>query len=186
MSGNAKTININSLSGNVNIGDVPEYQINSAINELLILLATKGSVFVRLDQQPTAEVVKKIRHNNLGSRSGIVRQYLEYSSKIEDAYNDVNALIPFGKDTILRSLNGFYFAALDEVGIDWLFGKIDIGKVRENSIFIIDFVISRLRNFVYESMNKPALKENVEVGINVVVAHAFIECVVMENPNSAP
>ncbi|MCU1784457.1 hypothetical protein NTD80_17025 [Pseudomonas sp. 13B_2.1_Bac1] len=186
MSGIAKTINISNLSGNVNIGDAPEYQINSAINELLISLATKGSTFVRLDQRPTGEVVKKIKYNNMGSRSYIVRQYLEYSSRIEDAYIDVNALIPFGKDTILRNLNGFYFAALDEVGIDYVCGPVDMLKVRDNSIFIIDFIISKLRNFAYESMNRPALKENVELGINVVTAHAFIECVVMENPNNAP
>jgi len=186
MSGITKTINISNLSGNVNIGDAPEYQINSAINELLILLATKGTAFVRLEQRPTAEVVKKIKHNNISSRSYIIRQYLEYSSKIEDAYKDVNVLIPFGKDIILRNLNGFYFAALDEVGIDCVCEQVDMLKVRESSVFIIDFIIGKLRNFVYESMNKPALKENVELGINVVVAHAFIECVVMENPNNAP
>jgi len=185
MNGVTKTVSIGNLAGNVNIGDAPEYQINSAINELLICLASKASEFVRLDRRPSAETIKKIDHNNLRSKSNIIKQYLEHSSKIEEAYGDVDLLIPFGKDTILRNLNGFYCAALDEAGIEYVFDGVDIEKVRINSVFIIDFIISRLRNFVYESLNKPAFKENIDLGVNVVVAHAFIECVVMENPDAS-
>ena len=184
MNGVTKTVSIGNLAGNVNIGDAPEYQINSAINQLLICLASKTSEFVRLDRRPSAETIKKIDHNNLRSKSHIIKQYLEHSSKIEEAYGDVDLLIPFGKDTILRNLNGFYCAALDEVGIEYVFEGIDIEKVRSSSVFIIDFIINKLRNFVYESLNKPAFKENIDLGVNVVVAHAFIECVVMENPDA--
>ncbi|WP_236191278.1 hypothetical protein [Pseudomonas pharyngis] len=184
MSGVTKTVAITHLAGNVNIGDAPEYQINSAINELLICLASKASPYVRLDRKPTAETVRKIQHNNLRAKSNIIKQYLEHSSKIEEAYVDVDVLIPFGKDMILQNLNGFYCSALDELNIEYVCESVDMDKIRVNSIFIIDFVISKLRNFVYESMNKPAYKESVELGINVVVAHAFIECVVMENPDA--
>ncbi|MHB0764475.1 hypothetical protein ACYCFC_08900 [Stutzerimonas sp. NM35] len=184
MNGVTKTVTIENLAGNVNIGDSPEYQVNSAISELLVCLASKASSYVRLNRRPTAETVQKIQHNNLRARSNIIKQYLEHSSKIEEAYKDMDVQVPFGKDLILQNLNGFYCSALDELGIDYVCGAVDIEKIRENSIFIIDFVITRLRNFVYESMNKPAYKESIELGVNVVVAHAFIECVVMENPDA--
>ncbi|CAI8971691.1 PhoU domain-containing protein [Pseudomonas chlororaphis] len=180
-----KVINVQYVAGSLKVGDVPEYQVSSVINELLGCLASKTSSFVRRDWTASAETKNKIKYNNLHGRSRIIQQYLEHSSKIEEAYKDIDSLVPFGKDMILRNLNGFYFAALDLLSIEYVCEDVDVERIRENSIFIIDFIINRLRDFVFESSNRPTVKENVELGINVVVAHAFIECVIMENPERA-
>jgi len=177
-----KTVNVGRNAGNIIIGDSPEYEISSVINELLKSLANKPFSFKKKTRRPSAETVVKIEHNNLKSKSHIIKQYLDHSSKVEEAYSEIDSLITFGKDTILQNLNDLYYLALDAVDIDYLTCDVDIEKVRENSEFILDFIIQKLKNSVFESKNTPAYKEHVELGVNVVVAHAFIECIVMENP----
>ena len=177
-----KTVNVERNAGNIIIGDSPEYEISSAINELLKSLANKPFLFKKKRRRPSSETVVKIEHNNLKSKSHIIKQYLDHSSKVEEAYSEIDSLITFGKDTILQNLNDLYYLALDAVDIDYLTCDVDIEKVRENSEFILDFIIQKLKNSVFESKNTPAYKEHVELGVNVVVAHAFIECIIMENP----
>jgi hypothetical protein len=176
-----KTVNVERNAGNINIGYSPEYEISSAINELLKSLANKPFTFKIKRRRPSSETVVKIEHNNLKSKSHIIKQYLDHSSKVEEAYSEIDSLITFGKDTILQNLNDLYYLALDAVDIEYLTCDVDIEKVRENSEFILDFIIQKLKNSVFESKNIPAYKEHVELGVNVVVAHAFIECIIMEN-----
>lgn len=180
-SGN-KTVNVERNAGNIIIGDSPEYEINSAINELLMSLAKRRINFSLDRRRPSSETMAKIEHNHLKSKRHIIKQYLDHSLKVEEAYSEIDSMIPFGKDTIFQNLNDLYFSALDEVDIDYLICDVDINKVRENSEFILDFIIKKLKNAVFESKNKPSYKEHVELGVNVIVAHAFIECVIMENP----
>lgn len=177
-----KTVNVERNAGNINFGDSPEYEISSAINELLKSLANKPFSFKKKRRRPSSETVVKIEHNNLKSKSHIIKQYLDHSSKVEEAYSEIDSLITFGKDTILQNLNDLYYLALDAVDIEYLTCDVDIEKVRGNSEFILDFIIQKLKNSVFESKNTPAYKEHVELGVNVVVAHAFIECIIMENP----
>lgn len=178
----SKTVKVERNAGNIIIGNSPEYEISSAINELLKSLANKPFTFKKIRRRPSSETVVKIQYNNLKAKSHIIKQYLDHSSKVEEAYSEIDSLITFGKDTILQNLNDLYYLALDAVEVDYLICDIDIAKVRENSEFILDFIIQRLKNTVFESKNTPAYKEHVELGVNVVVAHAFIECIIMENP----
>ena len=178
----SKTINVERNAGNIIIGDSPEYEISSAINELLKSLARQPFSFNQKKRRPSSETVVKIKHNKLKSKSHIIKQYLDHSSKVEEAYGEIDSLIAFGKDTILQNLNDLYYLALDSIEIDYLTCKVDIIKIRENSEDILDFIIQKLKNTVFESKNTPSYKEHVELGVNVVVAHAFIECIIMENP----
>lgn len=178
-----KTVTVGKVAGNVILGDSPEYRVSSVINELLGILANKPFEFRRIDRLPSSEAIAKIDHNNLRSKSYIIKQYLDHSVSIEEAYKDIDGLVAFGKSTILQNLNDLYYCALDAVDIEYLICKIDIEKVRENSEFIIEFIIQRLKSTVFESSNTPLYRECIELGVNVVVAHAFVECVIMENPS---
>lgn len=179
-----KNISIKTVAGDVNIGESPEYQVSSAINELLNCLASKRLVFNPLKRRPSSATIIKIEHNNLQSNSHIINQYLDYSSKIEEAYSDVDSIIPFGKDTVLRNLYDLYYSALDIAEIDYLDGIVDIDQVREHSDFILTSIVTKLKTTVFKSKNTPMFREQIDLGVNVVVAHAFIECIIMENPNN--
>jgi hypothetical protein len=179
-----KIVTVQNVAGNVNFGESPEYQVSSAINELLNILVDKPFEFKVMKRRPSSETIVKIAHNNLQSKSHVIKQYLDYSSKVEQAYSEINSLVTFGKDTILRSLYDLYYSALDAIEIEHIATDVNTQKVRENSDFIFDFIVQKLRNVVFESNNTPAIKEHIDLGVNVVVAHAFIECVIMENPEN--
>jgi hypothetical protein len=179
-----KTVTIQKVFGSVHVGDSPEYKVGSAINELLGCLAKKPRVFSVVRRRPSSETVRKIKYNDIESKGHVIKQYLEHSAKIEEAYKEIDSMVVSGKNIILGNLNDLYYAALDSLGIEYLIsGEIDILRVREDSDFIIDFIIARLNSLVYESSNTPSCREQIEHGVNVVVAHAFIECVVLENPS---
>lgn len=179
-----KTVVIQKNFGNVNIGDSPEYRINSVINELLIELAATPFRFERTNRRVPVAAVRKIEHNNVRTNKHVIRQYLEHSAAIESAYERIDALTPFGREVVLRNLNDLYYQCLDFLGIDY-FESIDISKIRENSDQILDFVVNHLKNFAFESKNVPSMKEHVVQGVNVIVAHAFLECIILEVPNDA-
>ena len=179
-----KTVVIQNNVGNVNIGDSPEYRINSVINELLIDLAATPFMFERKERRVPVAAVRKIEYNNIRTNKHVIRQYLEHSAAIEGAYERIDALTPFGREVVLSNLNNLYYQCLDVLGIDY-FDIVDMCKIRENSDQILDFVINQLKNFAFESRNVPAMKEHVVQGVNVIVAHAFLECIILEVPNDA-
>lgn len=177
-----KTVAIDKVVGNVQLGEDPEQSIDSAINEVLKLIAANDFEPSKRNRTPSADTVEKIKHNKLQGKNAIIRQYLAHSQKVESSFSAIDSTIPFGKTKILNNLNDLYYEALDFVGIDYFTDEIDIEQIRVNSCLIIEFIVERLRNTAYASKNKPSLKEDLELGINVVVAHAFIECVILENP----
>jgi len=179
-----KTVNIGQVSGNVYLSESPEQGVDAAINELLTNLASQPFVFSASSRRPSAQTIQKIQHNNIQSKNHIIKQYLNHSSKVEEAFNGIDSIITFGKHIILQNLNDLYHAALDATGIDYFSGPIDMDLIRHNSDFILDFIIKNLRNTAFESKNTPILKEHIDLGINVVVAHAFIECIILENPDN--
>ncbi len=83
----------------------------------------------------------------------------------------------------MELLNEMYCNSLDKYGIDSF--EPDIEQVRQHADDIISDVIKQLRKFLYSSANVTQYKEQVEIGLNVVVAHGFVECCVLENPNNA-
>lgn len=179
-----KQVLIEKNFGNLNIGDAPEYQINSVINKLLIDLAATPFRFERRNRNVPVSAVRKIEYNNIRSNKHIIHQYIDHSTVVEDAYARIDAMTPYGRDTILRNLNDLYYKCLDLLGVEY-FESIDIEQVRENSDHILSYIVNQLKNFAYESKNVPSMREHVEQGVNVVVAHAFLECIIFEVPNDA-
>lgn len=177
-----KNITIENNAGNVYIGESPEFKVNSAINVLLNDLASTPFKFQRVQRTAPPKTIVKIQHNGIQSRKYIIKQYMDHSAAIEAAYEGIDSVILFGKQIVLQNLNDLYFSALDSVDIDYLFGEIDIDAIRENAIFILDFIIQKLKNTAFESKNAIEIKEQIEKGVNVIVAHAFIECIIFENP----
>lgn len=177
-------ITIEKQIGNTYIGDNPEFLIGSAINELLSTLSSKPRTFQSKRRRPSADTLVKIEHNNLKNRKNIVQTYQNYSLQIEESFLDIDEQIINGKTVILENLQNLYFEVLDDLEIDYFSAnEIDIIKIRENSDYIIDYIILKLKNLSIDSSNCKLPQEAINIGIKVVVAHAFIECIIMENPN---
>lgn len=176
-------VSIETVEGSVNFLPPLGHDVDSIINKIISEISTANVKFNFLDRTFPSSVAKKIAHNNLKNKRYILLQYKEYSSFIERAYVNIDGLIVNGKQKTLMILNEMYFKSLSKLDIDPY--EPNINSVRENADIILDDVICCLREFVYNSSNVPNLKENIEIGLNVIVAHSFVECVVMENPNAS-
>ncbi len=178
----SRNIVVNNLHGGLNVSFEPVQQVGSIINILLSKLIKEGGCKNDIKRRPPADAIIKIAHNDLSSRKSVVKRYLDYSAEIEKAYDDINSMIPSGKRDLLKSLENIYYQALDNFKIDYFSGEVDVNEVRANSVGIFDFILHSLKERVYTTKGGPEYEEYVDTGVEVVVAHAFIECIVMENP----
>ncbi|HGN9466899.1 MULTISPECIES: ABC-three component system protein [Providencia] len=176
-------IDIQKVEGDFYNVAAPENNVDSIINIIIGDIASAKVKIDHSDRSFPANVTTKIKHNMLNSRRRIILQYKSYSSHIERAYTLAEQNIINGKQSAMELLNEMYCNSLEKYGIDSF--EPDITKVRQHADEIINDVIKQLRKFVYSSANVTQYKEQVEIGLNVVVAHAFVECCVLENPNHA-
>ncbi|EHR8951977.1 ABC-three component system protein [Escherichia coli] len=174
---------IRKIEGDFYNVEAPENNVDSIINVIISDIASANVKIDRSDRSFPANVATKIAHNMLNSKRRIVLQYKSYSSHIERAYTLAEQNIINGKQSAMVLLNEMYCNSLEKFGIDSF--EPDIEKVRQHADEIISDIIKQLRKFVYNSANVTQYKEHVEIGLNVVVAHAFVECCVLENPNNA-
>lgn len=172
---------IKNVEGDFNNIKSQESNIDSIINIVIKEISMCDVEINYFDRSFPADVTKKIDHNLLRSKRRIILDYKSYSSHIEASYLLVEKNIINGKRTAMRLLNSMYCTALEKYNIDSF--DPDINKVRDHADDIIEDIIKQLRKFIYNSANVCDFKEHIEVGINVVVAHAFVECYVLENPN---
>lgn len=173
---------IGNIEGDFNNVISPEINVDSIINVIIGDIAQADVKIDLTDRQFPAAVAMKIDHNLLKNKRRIVLQYKSYSSHIERAYVLAEQNIINGKQTAMCFLNNMYCNSLEKYDIDSF--EPDIHKIRLHADDIIDDVIKQLRKFTYNSANVIPFKEQIEIGINVVVAHAFVECFILENPNA--
>lgn len=177
---NETQFNIKNIEGDFNSIESPEINVDSIINIIIRNIVLADVKIDRTDRSFPAIVATKIDHNMLKNKRRIILQYKSYSSHIEKAYDLVEKNTINGKQTAMSILNDMYCKSLEKYNIDSF--EPDITQVRDHADDIIEEVIKQLKKFVYNSANVTQFKEQVEVGINVVVAHAFVECCVLENP----
>ncbi len=177
-------VNIENVNGDLYFKDSPEQKVDSVVSSLLteISMEPVSDLSTRKRKIPS-DVVVKVKHNNLKTQRYILSQYQSYAASIETSYEIIDKNITNGKAKVFMMLDNLYVKALSDIGIDPFFDDIDMDLIRQNSDGIIKSIVSGLKKFCYESSNVPSDKESVEIGVNVVVAHAFVECRVLENPN---
>jgi len=179
-------VNIQEVKGNVYLTESAVQKVDSVVNFLLTEISQlpMDSLSTRKRSVPAA-VIKKVNHNNLQTQQFILAQYQAFSTSIETAYKVIDANIVNGKAKVFLMLDDLYIKALFDIGINPIMGEIDMMLIRQHADDIINKIIEGLKSFCYESSNVPSDKESVEVGVNVVVAHAFVECRVLENPDAS-
>lgn len=174
-------VQIGELKGDFNNAESPESNVDSIINDIISKISQVAVTVDIRDRSFPSKVSKKIKHNQLKNNRSIVLQYRSYSSHIESAYNIIEKNVVNGKQTAMLILNDMYGSALNKFNIDvW---EPDMDLVKQHADEIIDDIKKQLNNFLYKSANITFTKEQMVIGINVVIAHAFVECYVLENPN---
>ncbi|MEZ8550596.1 hypothetical protein AB6D57_03445 [Vibrio splendidus] len=174
-------VSIGEVKGDFNNAEPPESKVDSIINDIISKISQVGVTIDIRDRSFPPKISHKIEHNQLKENRKIVLQYKNYSSHIESAYNIIEKNVVNGKQTAMLILNDMYASTLSKFNIDaW---EPDIDEVKKHADEIIDDIKKQLSNFLYKSSNITFTKEQMSIGINVVIAHAFVECYVLENPN---
>lgn len=155
----------------------------SIIAEVVNILATS----INFDELPEIsanlplEVRKKIEHNNIQQSKHIIESYKDYVLDLEKAYNILEQETPNANKKVLKIINTLYKSKIASLTIDNNSSVIDL--IRTISDNIINEIIASLKDTVFASKNLSAYSEDVDISINLIVADAFIKCLILENPN---
>ncbi len=129
-----------------------------------------------------AEVVSKIQYNNVKRCRYIIDTYKSNTIDLNNIYNILEQERPGRKQKLLHIIHNCYKQQLGILSKD---GTVDIAIIQEHSDSILENITTTLRTKVLESSNLNAENEDVEIAVNLIVADAFIECLVLENPEAA-
>lgn len=174
-------VQIKEMNGDFNNSEPPESKVDSIINDVISELSQEQVIIDIKDRTFPPKVSKKIKHNQLKNNRSIVQKYKSYSSHIESAYGTIEKNVVNGKQTALLILHDMYETALHKFNIDtW---EPDMDAIKQHADEIIDEVRTQLTKFLYKSSNINFTKEQMALGVDIVIAHAFVECYVLENPN---
>ncbi|MGB8193823.1 MAG: hypothetical protein WCF67_17960 [Chitinophagaceae bacterium] len=132
------------------------------------------------------EIEEKIQYNNVVRYKEIINSsYSENGFFLDSAYEALDFDVPGRKKKFLKYINILYLESLGEY-IKNNPNNDRISVIRNNSDNIITMVINKLllrlasNNTLIEHLSI----ESIEHSIIVIVTHAFVDCKVLENPNT--
>ena len=165
----AETINIiNVLKNKSTIAEV--------VNAISKIDLEDENNFGKIKEVP--EIEAKIRHNNITKYLYLINDYGLYGKILEGIYETLEQEKPGKKGKLLRVISDFYKA---EKGV--LTQTNDIDLIRHNADLIIENIITKLDDEILKSSNLDAENEEVHSAIQIIVADAFIQCKILEDPN---
>lgn len=155
----------------------------SIIAEVVNILATsiKFDELPEISENLPLEVREKIEHNNIQQSKHIIESYKDYVLDLEKAYNILEQETPNANKKVLKIINTLYKSKIASLTIDNNNSVIDL--IRTISDNIMNEIITSLKETVFASKNLSAYSEDVDISINLIVADAFIKCLILENPN---
>jgi hypothetical protein len=186
---NQTIINTNIIVDDKYIASLLVFQNNpSVVNQVILLLynslAERDVVDNKLNLPPLIE--QKIDFNNVLTYKELIKViYSENGFFIDSAYDALDTETPGRKKVFLKFINSLYLIELGELGAEQpTLTKIEL--IRKNADRIITNVVNRL--LLRAATNPKDIQhiphESIEFNIIAIVIHAFVDCKVLENPNS--
>ena len=128
----------------------------------------------------------KLDHNHVFKYRALIEEYGEYGQNVIKALSTVDQEKIGAEQKILKLINSFYKEALGELKKSESDSKQTrplIEAIRVHSDLIIGSVVEKVVEVVNKSSNGHEMaEEELILGTRYVVAHAFIECKVLERP----
>lgn len=186
------------VEGNENVvagGDIDIHHltINQVVKKLPSLLSKALPALAEIalgnqdNNQPLPEVPyeiqTKINHNDLQVYSALVREYNEYGNAIDTIYESVDDSKPLSKRKIFRYLSGLYLQRKSHYISQEKFegsGLTEIDTVRKYSDKIFGEVVQLVEENLKIADLQGILLEDLNPCSQVIVAHGFINCKVLE------
>lgn len=127
----------------------------------------------------------KIKHNQLSKYKSLVDDYGNYYTICKSAFKALDNIMIYSKERILRSISEKYKAE-KRLLVNYNSKDIsDIELIRENSDYIIDQIIYKIKEEVMINCNEENIVlEDIEFCLPVFLCYAFVECKILERPDN--
>lgn len=166
------------------VNNTPTPRNKSIIADVVNILSSYPSPTAIAPNSATlpAEIEAKIQHNNVCKSRYIIETYKLNTIDLTNVYDALEQEKPGRKEKLLFVIRDCYEKQLSAVAKG---GDVAIEAIQENSDVILDNILNDLRHKVLESSNLNAENEDVDIAIRLILADAFIECRVLENPQAS-
>ncbi len=128
-----------------------------------------------------ARVQEKIAHNNVKKCQYIIESIKTNNIDLTNVYDVLEQEKPRQIDKILCQIQFLYKAELGSISQD---ENLSHELIQKHADKIIENIQAKLRSLVLESENLDADNEDVDLSVQLIVADAFIKCLILENPES--
>lgn len=174
--------NINGSTGFQAEGDINIYNKNyasppknrSIIAEVVNVLSKMSVKNVSTSKAITlpAKVQEKIEYNNLSQSKSIIEKYKDNTIDLSKTYETIEQIKPGSKRKVQAVINDYYQSELTSFNTS---SNINSDEILEN-------ITSKLSDSILNSSNLSAYNEDVHLAAKVIIADAFIECLILKNP----
>lgn len=127
---------------------------------------------------------RKIKYNCVVKYKEIVREHAIYYSHSDDVLNILDDSNIGSKGKILRCVRNWYLESKGQLFLEFqLSDNSEIDIIRRNADFLIESVITKMKNSIYESNDVSEFSmEEIEIGIICFVCYCFMKCKILEKP----
>jgi hypothetical protein len=126
-----------------------------------------------------ADIEEKIQYNNIQKSRAIIEMFKPNIADLERAYKTLEEVRSNAKEKILNIINLKYE---EEISLGFENYNEKLKYIQNNSDNIFETIVKKLENMVYRSSNFEADQEDAEIAVKVILADAFINCLIMEKP----
>lgn len=164
--------NHESIISNKMLNEKPSMLIN-AIN------AISSIEIENIDETQSLKVIdprEKIKYNSIKRSTALIDEYKVYHSKINSLYDELETQGSIKKEKLLSNIKLIYTKIKGNYVLD---SENTIEIIKANSDNIIEDVFNELYIKLEESN---LFKEDIVLGINLIIVDAFIRCKILEEP----
>jgi hypothetical protein len=157
--------------------------ISSVVKTLGSVCIEDDTVVPSLDLS-TYKPDEKIEYNCVIKYKEIIKEHAAYYTYCDDTLNIYDDSNMGSKAKILRCVRNWYLESKGQMLLELKKSKdADIDKIRNNADFLIESVINKIKQVIYESNN--IIDSNIEeitIGITCFVCYCFMKCKILEKP----
>ena len=131
------------------------------------------------------EVTVKIEYNYIERCKYIIESYKDYTIDLNNVYNTLEQAKPGKKQKLLDTIRDCYKQELSKLKENEKNELVDILVIKKYSDSILENIKQNLHTKILGSSNLDAYNEDVDKTLNLIVADAFIACIILKNPQEA-
>jgi hypothetical protein len=172
---------VNNAGHDVNINNVYNVaRVESTIADVINSLSKSNFPlpFQNKTSKLPLDVMQKIKLNNMKTSQNIIEAYKPLSSYLNSVYSDLEKIRISPRERVLQRLQNAYINELSKYENN---ENKTLEIVKANSDVIFFRIKEQIKNIVISSSNNISSEEDIDIALNVILADAFVNCIIMES-----